>query len=360
MKIKSLVLNDFMLFEDLDVDFSPNINVICGSNSVGKTVLLKVLYSLLASYRATDSKMESNDKIETRFVDKLVHVFRTEDMNVGRLARRKQGTSRAECSMIFDDDSRIQLAFGSKAVNHMDLTLPPKEVKPNINDTTVYFPPKEIISSTENFRSLYEDMHIAFEETYYDLARLLDRPLKKGRNSAEQNQVLESLGNIMNGSIVQRDNKFYLSVAGKGEFEMGLVSEGYRKLATIVYLILNGALNSNSVLFWDEPETNMNPKMIKPLVDEIMQLAKLGVQVFITTHDYFLQQYFNMNMAYPETNTDHLKIQFLSLYRGDNESIQCEVASEISELQHNAIMEEFDTIYNREQEIIYGDHGKRD
>lgn len=353
MKIKSLILKDFMLFEGLDVELSPNINVICGSNSVGKTVLLKVMYSLLASYRATDSKTESKEKIEARFVDKLVHVFRTEDMNLGRLARRKQGMSRAECCMIFDNASRIQLAFGSKAENHMDLVLPEKEVKSNPNDTAVYFPPKEIISSTENFRSLYEDMHIAFEETYYDLARLLDRPLKKGRNSAEQNQVLESLGNIMNGSIVQRDNKFYLSVAGKGEFEMGLVSEGYRKLATIVYLILNGALNSNSVLFWDEPETNMNPKMIKPLVDAIMQLAKLGVQVFITTHDYFLQQYFNMNMAYPETNTDHLEIQFLSLYRDENESIQCEVASEISELQHNDIMEEFDAIYNREQGIIY-------
>lgn len=353
MKIKSLILKDFMLFEGLDVELSPNINVICGSNSVGKTVLLKVMYSLLASYRATDSKTESKEKIEARFVDKLVHVFRTEDMNLGRLARRKQGMSRAECCMIFDNASRIQLAFGSKAENHMDLVLPEKEVKSNPNDTAVYFPPKEIISSTENFRSLYEDMHIAFEETYYDLARLLDRPLKKGRNSAEQNQVLESLGNIMNGSIVQRDNKFYLSVAGKGEFEMGLVSEGYRKLATIVYLILNGALNSNSVLFWDEPETNMNPKMIKPLVDAIMQLAKLGVQVFITTHDYFLQQYLNMYMAYPETNTDHLNIKFLSLYRDENEAVQCEVASEISELQHNDIMEEFDAIYNREQGIIY-------
>lgn len=279
MKIKSLILKDFMLFEGLDVELSPNINVICGSNSVGKTVLLKVMYSLLASYRATDSKTESKEKIEARFVDKLVHVFRTEDMNLGRLARRKQGMSRAECCMIFDNASRIQLAFGSKAENHMDLVLPEKEVKSNPNDTAVYFPPKEIISSTENFRSLYEDMHIAFEETYYDLARLLDRPLKKGRNSAEQNQVLESLGNIMNGNIVQRDNKFYLSVAGKGEFEMGLVSEGYRKLATIVYLILNGTLNSNSVLFWDEPETNMNPKMIKPLVDAIMQLATIHLKL---------------------------------------------------------------------------------
>ena len=69
---------------------------------------------------------------------------------------------------------------------------------------------------------------------------------------------------------------------------MGLVSEGYRKLATIIYLITSGSLDKNSVLFWDEPETNMNPRMIKYIVEAVAELAKMGVQVFITTHDYFL------------------------------------------------------------------------
>ncbi len=41
---------------------------------------------------------------------------------------------------------------------------------------------------------------------------------------------------------------------------MGLVSEGYRKMATIMYLILSGSLTKDSILFWDEPETNMNQR----------------------------------------------------------------------------------------------------
>lgn len=52
-------------------------------------------------------------------------------------------------------------------------------------------------------------------------------------------------------------------------------------------IILSGSLSKNSVLFWDEPETNLNPKMIKPVVDAVIELAKTGVQVFVTTHDYF-------------------------------------------------------------------------
>lgn len=120
--------------------------------------------------------------------------------------------------------------------------------------------PKKIISATENFSSLYSQFHIAFEETYYDLAQLLERPLRKGPNTKEQNSVLKSFEKIVNGSISHRDKKLFLRVSGSGEFEMGLVSEGYRKLATIMYLILSGSLSKDSILFWDEPETNMNPK----------------------------------------------------------------------------------------------------
>lgn len=358
MKIESIHVNDFMLFENTNIKWSENINIICGTNSTGKTAILKLLYSLLYSLRQSDVQGETKEKIEARFVDKLTHVFRTEDMLIGRLARRKQGSSRATGTLTFFSKDTLKFSFSNRAETHMDLTLPERLPKPTANATTVYFPPKEIISSTENFRSLYEDMHIAFEEPYYDLARLLDRPLKKGKNTDEQNQILESLGKILGGSIVQKENKFYLKIVGQGEFEMGLVSEGYRKLATIVYLVLNGSLNSRSVLFWDEPETNMNPAMIKPLVTAIMQLAKLGVQVFLTTHDYFLQQYFNMYKAYPESNVDNIDIHFVSLYRDENGKIVAEEGEEIEDLQHNMIMEEFEQIYNREQELIYGHTGE--
>ncbi len=32
----------------------------------------------------------------------------------------------------------------------------------------------------------------------------------------------------------------------------------------------------------------MNPKMMQYLAEAIVELAKMGVQVFITTHDYFV------------------------------------------------------------------------
>lgn len=352
MKIKSLKLKDFMLFDNFDMEWSKNINIICGSNSTGKTILIKTLYALTTSYRQSDSKEDTKDEIERRFVNKITGVYRPEDMRIGRMVRRHKEASAANGKMCFDDDRNVRFAFSNRYSTTMGLVIADGVTRAAPEQTTIYFPPKEIISAAENFRAVYEDYHIAIEETYNDLVRLLQRPFKRGRNTAELNEILNALGDIMQGEIVSHENKFYLKVPGQGEFEMGLVSEGYRKLSTIVVLLLNGSLNADTILFWDEPETNMNPKMIEPLVKTFILLAKLGVQIFITTHDYFLMQYFNMYTAYPETNPDGIDIRFISLHR-ENGLIIAEQASEISELSHNDIMEEFDAIFSKEQRIMY-------
>lgn len=66
-----------------------------------------------------------------------------------------------------------------------------------------------------------------------------------------------------------------------------------------------------------------------------------------------MQQSFNLFAEYQNKGNDKIDIQFMSLYR-DQESgqLHCEIAKELSEITQNAIMEEFDAIYDREQELI--------
>lgn len=352
MKIRKLELENFMIFNHLDIRFSPNINIISGENSTGKTALIKLLYSSLKGYiNAYDSKGEfTKEKVETKVVEKFQGVFRPDRNVVGRLVNRRQGSNRTDIKVEFDDRSFVTIGFSNRHEKHIEIesnqALDLEKVSP------VYIPPKEIISATENFGSLYADYHIAFEETYFDLARLLERPLRKGPNTTEQRNVIKSFEKILEGSIIQKDKNFYLKIKGAGEFEMGLVSEGYRKISTIMYLILSGSLSKNAVLFWDEPETNMNPKMIKPIVDSIIELAKMGVQVFVTTHDYFVQQCFNMVARYGK---DALEYNFISLYCGEDKSIKFETADSLFGLENNAVMKEFDLLYDREQEMLYDD-----
>lgn len=296
----------------------------------------------------------TKEQEEKRIVEKLQGIFRPDDMKIGRLVSRKQGSNRTDFSVLLSEGQLVSIGFGNQQKNHADV-----EIKGELSSAkfdVIYIPTKEMISTTEHFASLYEDYHIDFEEMYYDLAKLLDRPLSKGPNTNEQKEVLKGLEEIMKGQIVQKDRKFYLRIGGEGEFEMGLLSDGYRKLSMIVYLILSGSLNKGTILFWDEPETNMNPKMIRPIVQAMVALAKMGVQIFVTTHDYFVQQEFNMLTVYPEICPEGMDIRFLSLYREpETLELKYEMKKTASDLENNAIMQEFDAVYEREQKIIYGD-----
>ena len=355
MKIKKITLNNFMAFENAKIDWSDNINIICGENSTGKTTLLKAMYSLTKPFSNNAVKDNLTKEMEELLIVKKIQgVFRPDDMKIGRLVSRRQGCNRTEFAVELEKSNKISVGFGTRQENHADISVERKEAMKKYD--VIYIPTKEMISTVEHFISLYDEYHIDFEEMYYDLAKLLDRPLSKGPNTTEQNQVLSNLEDIMKGQIVQKNKKFYFKIKGEGEFEMGLLSDGYRKLSMIIYMILSGSLNKNTVLFWDEPETNMNPKMIRPIVQAIITLAQMGVQVFVSTHDYFIQQEFNMVAAYPELNPKKMDIRFISLYKDEkSHDVQYEMKKLASDLEHNAIMQEFDAMYDREQRIIYGE-----
>ena len=351
MKIQKLTLNNFMAFENAEIDWSDNINIICGENSTGKTTLLKVMYSMIKPLSNGSKDNLTKEMEEQLFVKKIQGVFRLDEMKIGRLVSRKRGSNRTDFSVELEKKQKISVGFGNRQENHADISIE-KNMKMKKYDI-IYIPTKEMISTVERFVSLYDEYHIDFEEMYYDLAKLLDRPLSKGPNTTEQNQVLNSLENIMKGQIVQKNKKFYFKIRGEGEFEMGLLSDGYRKLSMIIYMILSGSLNKNTILFWDEPETNMNPKMIRPIVQTIIVLAQMGVQIFVSTHDYFIQQEFNMASVYSELNPKNLDIRFISLFRDDKtHDVKYEMKNTASDLEHNAIMQEFDAMYDREQRII--------
>ena len=71
MKIKKLTLNNFMAFENAEINWSDNINIICGENSTGKTTLLKVMYSLIKPLSSGGKDNLTKEMEEQVFVKKI-------------------------------------------------------------------------------------------------------------------------------------------------------------------------------------------------------------------------------------------------------------------------------------------------
>jgi ABC-type Mn2+/Zn2+ transport system ATPase subunit len=126
-----------------------------------------------------------------------------------------------------------------------------------------------------------------------------------------------------------------------------LTASGVNKLAQMVYLISNGSLTENTVLFWDEPETNLNPKYIKIVAQFLQTLAKNGVQIFVATHDYLLAHLLSLDVEYrDQTNAPSMK--FFAFYKGKDGS-EVETADTLAGIENNSILDEYAAYYDLEQ-----------
>lgn len=282
--LNKAVIKNFGPLPNGEYQFAPGLNVVVGENGLGKSQLLKLLYAVLKVN--ADAKDFTKAALQKAYADKLVSVFRPDAL--GRLAKRKQGRERCEVRLEMDD-SALSCAFGfaSQAKSEVQLDKLPAKA---LEQAPAYIPTRELVTLCPWFGPLYDNFHLRFEESWRDTVSLLGAPSVKGAREKKAAELLKPLEESMGGKVVvdSGTGEFYLSIPGEGNMEMPLVAEGLRKLAMLARLISTGALLDKGYLFWDEPETNMNPKLIKVLARSILTLCQQGIQVFIATHSYFL------------------------------------------------------------------------
>lgn len=282
--LKRVSFQNFTCIPNGDWQFASGVNVIVGENGLGKSHVLKAIYALLKVQ--SDAKELSKTALEKAYADKLVAVLRPESL--GRLAKRRQGRARCEISLSMKDarfDSSI--GFATNAKTQVEVIQAPKV---GLSLSPAYFPTRELITLCPWFLSLYDNYHLEFEETWRDTVSLLGSPTLKGAREKDVARLVAPLEQVMGGKVVvdPHSGRFYLQLPGEGRMEMPLVAEGLRKVAMLSRLISTGTLLKQGFLFWDEPETNLNPRLIKTIAESIVAIAASGVQVLLATHSLFL------------------------------------------------------------------------
>ena len=347
--VSGIRTKNLMGISDIAIRLNAGITVIHGENGTGKTAILKALYCATKPlwFRQDVDPKRTKSKLEEAVVEKIKYVFRPDRGMIGRMVNQHSAEKALKIELKYDDGSRTELSWGRQASEHIGMVSGIKSQSSEV----IYIPPKEIISTSENFVSLYKSYQMAFEETYYDLLEMLDMPEKKALDQTLAKEIVDRLSSLIGGRVIKRDKQYYVVDSENVEYEMGLLSEGFRKIAMLLRLIDNGSLRKGSLLIWDEPESNMNPKMIEPLVDVLCLLVKMGVQIVLASHDYFIQQELQLRAEYMDEAGFILSVSFVSLYY-DGDMIRAEQSDRAYKLENNAIMNEFDAIYDREQERI--------
>jgi len=287
--LDSLNVSRFTVFEDLEFKFSRGLNIFMGENGTGKTHLLKLAYSLawISSHAHKDPQRQTKQYLQKRIGEKLTNIFKPDSL--GRLVQRKPGRHRASVSVRFSrgKGAEFGLSFASNSKSEVFLESPPERF---IVREPIYLPPREVISLFPGFRALYRNREIEFDETYYDLCGALEANPLRGTRLAEQRPLIDSIEAMINGKVVNEGGRFYLRLPGSGKMEMHLVAEGWRKIAMLLYLMTNGSLQTKSMLFWDEPEANLNPLMVRELATTLVEASRQGIQVFAATHSLFFMK----------------------------------------------------------------------
>jgi predicted ATPase len=349
MSIEKLTLENFTVFEKAELEFVPGLNVFIGANGTGKTHAMKIMYAVCQALRMQGADEPARKgKFGSALLDKTESVFRPERDDLQRLIRHGA-------------DSKTALAVVRLNGGEVRFTLEPDKsyvpappFPPGL--PSVYLPTRELLALYEGFIGLYSKYKTSFDSTYADACVALNTPEivdSEGRVAQMTKPLLDAIG----GPVTLEGDRFYVQTP-QGKIEAHLHAEGLRKLAAVVRLVQNGSIEPGGVLFWDEPEANLNPKLTALVSELLIGLAKHGVQIFIATHDMLLSRRLSLLSEYHQGD---VPIRFFSFRRADLASpVQVACGATVADLPEDAIRDAFTEHYDFEQQLFFseGERGR--
>ena len=321
---------NFSIFENIEIPFNKGLNIFIGENGVGKTHIMKLLYAACQS-----------SKHDISFSEKAIKLFRPNQSNIGQLVNKNNNIAKV---LIESNISKIEMIFSTKTKKHDNAIIIEEKWKEKMSNlTSIFIPTKEIISNIKNLD--INTKNIEFDDTYLDIIMAAKKNTSKDIDFISKKKYFDILKKIDNVNIDIYNNKFYLNLGVQKKLEFNLAGEGLCKIGLLRQLIKNGTIKKDSILFWDEPETNMSPKYIPILAELLIMLENDGIQIFISTHSYFLAKYIEIK------KNNKSNIQYISLYKDEENKIQYEIAKEFELLEHNIIIDIFRQLYKEEVKI---------
>lgn len=333
--INSLQLENFTCFTNAKFEFSKGINVLIGENGTGKTHVLKCL----GVFEMLNTEVEEKE-FQKKFRPYFFRFFKAE--TVSALAKLKTDFF----SIQFEKNKDITKLLVEPKMPQWDFKF---DIDLPTHNHAVFIPAKEVLSFYPGFVASYEKRELNFDATYHLLCKALSlNPLKEDSEQGKTAKAfIAELEDVLGATVVKKDDHFYLQFAdNQTPTEINMVAEGWRKMATLMYLVLNGEieLNDKMTLLIDEPEANLNPKLIEAMAKFLIKLASRGVQVFIATHSHLLVNYLSLFATHEPENPE---TKFFSLYKENNE-IEIETADSIDAIQHNPMLDENVRFYDKE------------
>ncbi|OIP39298.1 hypothetical protein AUJ95_05695 [Candidatus Desantisbacteria bacterium CG2_30_40_21] len=283
MAIKKIRIGMFTVFKDIDIDFCKGINILIGENGTGKTHLLKLLY--------IDCDRFPGQRLRPYF----------------------------NCEGV---------SIGNEGVDYYE---------ENMSRKSIFIPAKEMLSHSKGLLALDRERTIPFDKTLIDIVSKAELGEFKAVTKFHE-KLLSTISKIIDGEVIYENDTFYILKNNGLKIEFSMEAEGFCKFGLLWKLIRNGLLEKDTILFWDEPEANINPQLIPVLVEILLELQRNGVQIFLATHDYNLAKYFEVKQKKEDNIVYH------SLFKTKS-GVQYTKAVTYEDIANNPIEEAGEKLY---------------
>jgi predicted ATP-binding protein involved in virulence len=320
--LKRLYLKNFTVFADADFEFGPGLNVLVGTNGTGKSHVLKVGYAVevvreeIKNIDFTPKNIHlprKENEWSSRLFYELPDIFQTQlkqlvsfdtvNANAVIEAEFETGYFEVEYSKneaisleINRDLDSIRVVGGGEIVSEKIKVVPP-----------AFIPSREILTSNWMIPAS-KQLFLPIERNYLDLLeRFQLLPLRQPESSV----VIKELKEVLGGELREVEGKYYLIDKNGNQVGISMVAEGLRKFGMLQRLLENGSFTSRNTLFWDEPEANLNPALLRKLAAILAELARQGFQIILATHSMSLLKEFHILSR--EADKEKLPIKYFGL-----------------------------------------------
>lgn len=325
MAVSKLELNNFMVFNKLDIDLNAKINIVIGENGLGKTNLLKTIYAIIEIAKSKSSWRSGS-----------IGKYFSTGFKKNKEFRKKEGKDLYV--KIVDDFSECE-DLGHFTDDEIKNNIKYQVCAPSVIQNAVYIPVTEMLSHARGLVAFNQKYDLPFDQTQIDI--LINAELPEIRELPEwQNELLLEIAKQINGTVEYINDTFYVRKNDGRMVEFSLEAEGFRKLGLLWKLIKNGRFcERNPILLWDEPEANINPELLPILVNILLKMADNGIQIFLATHSYNLVKNFEV------LRCDIEDVTFYNLYR-NGDGVECSSSHHFGKLGSNSIEEADDKLFD--------------
>ena len=279
--IKNFEIHDYRQFENAKFDNFANINLFVGENDTGKTTILKFLYCI-----SHELKNLINTNIRVCNIFQYINNIYT--FNNFKFGSSNKPTDKLKKLYLYDENS---IHFNASISNSKNEIINSNDNISNYNYDykPLFIPAKEILSIMNAVIYLKnQNIESGFDDSYTDI--IYEIIARKNIDERELLSVFKNKYDFYNGNIqIDKNTNAVNYHKNDGNiYNINITAEGIKKLGIFEVLHNTGNLTKKSILFIDEPENSLHPKMVRELMRFLVDISKEGVQIFMASHNSFV------------------------------------------------------------------------